>query len=86
LIDALARNIRFALLSYHEELQSAVASSVASWISLAQSAALGAYILEDGAVLSKESGPHVEDGSEVLEGMYAHGRSISVSRLHYIEE
>jgi hypothetical protein len=47
------------------------------WIQFAKNAALGAhtYIVEDGPELPKSSGPHAEEGGEVLEGMYAQGRT-----------
>jgi hypothetical protein len=40
------------------------------------------YILEDGLELLKSSGPHAEEGGEVLEGMYAQGcTTIEESRV-----
>jgi hypothetical protein len=40
------------------------------------------HILEDGPELPKSSGPHAEEGGEVLEGMYAQGcTTIEESRI-----
>jgi hypothetical protein len=75
-------NIALKLTSYEEAL--ATDRIVASWISFAQNAALGAhtYILEDGSWLIAVYGPHADEGGEVLEGMYAQGcTSIEDSRI-----
>jgi hypothetical protein len=46
---------------------------VGKWIQLAQTSALGSYpyVLEDRPEIHKVSGPHAEEGSEILERMYA---------------
>jgi hypothetical protein len=67
----------------HEEAR-ATDQIVAQWGQFTQNAALGAhtYILEDGTELPKSLGPHAEEGGEVLEGMYAQGRTtIEESRI-----
>jgi hypothetical protein len=73
MISAWERNVDFKLYSYEEAF--ALDSNVASWIQFAENAALGshAYILEDGPELPKSSGPHAEDGGEILDGMHAQG-------------
>jgi hypothetical protein len=67
------RNLAFTLLSYDEARKND--PMVDSWIALAQNPALGAHtlILADCPVPPKESGPHAETGSDVLEGMCAQG-------------
>jgi hypothetical protein len=80
---ALTAGTRGILLSYEEAL--ATDPIGASWISFAQNAALGShtYILEDGPWLRAVSGPHADEGGEILEGMYAQGcTSIEDSRIH----
>jgi hypothetical protein len=73
LICAWERNVTFKIVSHEEAL--AESPIVASWISFAQNAALGAYtyILEDGPELPKSSGSHAEERGEILEGMYTQG-------------
>jgi hypothetical protein len=62
--------------NYEEALQPEV-FRLTKWIQLAQVAALGShlYILEDGPELPKVAGSHADPGGEVLEGMYAEGRT-----------
>jgi hypothetical protein len=70
-MSAWERNVDFKMHSHEEAL--VIDSNMASWIQFAQNAALDAhtYILEDGPELPKSSGPHPDEGGEVLEGMYA---------------
>jgi hypothetical protein len=69
LISAWESNIALKLMSYEEAL--ATDPIVASWISFAQNAALGShtYILEDGPWLIAVSGPHADEGGEILEDL-----------------
>jgi hypothetical protein len=69
LTSAWESNIALRLMSYDP--------IVASWISFAQNAALGShtYILEDGPWLIAVSGPHANEGGEIIERMYARGRA-----------
>jgi hypothetical protein len=71
LISSWERNMDFKMSSYEEAL--ATDLIVGRWILFAQNAALGGhtYILEDGPELPKSSGPHADEGGEVLEGMNA---------------
>jgi hypothetical protein len=76
------RNVDFKMFSHEEAL--GTDPIVASWIQFAQNAALDAhtYVLEDGPELPKRLGPHVEEGGEILEGMYAQGcATIEESRM-----
>jgi hypothetical protein len=62
-------------MSYEEAL--ATNPIVASWISFAQNAALGSH------TYIAVSGPHADEGGEILEGMYAQGcTNIEDSRIH----
>jgi hypothetical protein len=69
-------------MSYEETLT--IDSIADQWIMFAQQAALGAhtYILEDGPCLPAESGPHADEGGEILSGMFAQGcTGIEESRI-----
>jgi hypothetical protein len=82
LTSAWESNIALRLMSYEEAL--AIDPIEASWISFGQTAALGShtYILEDEPWLIAVSGPHADEGGEILEGMYAQGcTSIEDSRI-----
>jgi hypothetical protein len=82
LTSAWESNIALNLMSYEEAL--ATDPIAASWISFAQKAALSShtYIVEDGPWLMGVSGPRVEEGGEILEGMCGQGcTTIENSRL-----
>jgi hypothetical protein len=86
LTSAWESNTELKLTSCEEGL--ATDPIVASWISFAQNPALGphTYILEDGPWLIAVSGPHADEGGEILEGMYTH-KAAQVSRIHaYVED
>jgi hypothetical protein len=77
-----AANVAFKMMTYDEAL--ATDSIAAQWISYSRNAALGShtYILKDGPCVPAESGPHAEEGGDILSGMYAQGcATIEDSRI-----
>jgi hypothetical protein len=69
------RRVEFKMLSHEQANQAEPLAD--SWMQLAQNAALAAHflVLENGPEIPKESGPHVDEGGQVLQGMRAEGCS-----------